>query len=258
MTDALQRFRLDGKAALVTGGGDGIGRATGLLLASAGAVVAVLDKAGDKADAVTAEIRAAGGSATAYAADVAREAELEAAFADFAGRQGRLDILVNNAGMAIRGPATELALADWNQVVAVNLTGMFLAARIAARHMIGFGKGGAMVNTASIMGLSGGLYPNVAYQTTKGGVVNMTRALALEWVNSGIRVNAVAPTYVNTPFIAGLVSRPEVLATIKAATPMGRLAEPDEIASAILFLASSAAAMITGVVLPVDGGFLAR
>ena len=258
MTDALQRFRLDGKAALVTGGGDGIGRATGLLLASAGAVVAVLDKAGDKADAVSAEIRAAGGSATAYAADVASEAGLEAAFADFAGRQGRLDILVNNAGMAIRGPATELALADWNQVVAVNLTGMFLAARIAARHMIGFGQGGAVVNTASIMGLSGGLYPNVAYQTSKGGVVNMTRALALEWVNSGIRVNAVAPTYVNTPFIAGLVSRPEVLATIKAATPMGRLAEPDEIASAILFLASPAAAMITGVVLPVDGGFLAR
>jgi NAD(P)-dependent dehydrogenase (short-subunit alcohol dehydrogenase family) len=258
MTDALQRFRLDGKAALVTGGGDGIGRATGLLLASAGAVVAVLDKAGDKADAVAAEIRAAGGSATAYAADVASEAGLEAAFADFAGRQGRLDILVNNAGMAIRGPATELALADWNQVVAVNLTGMFLAARIAARHMIGFGQGGAVVNTASIMGLSGGLYPNVAYQTSKGGVVNMTRALALEWVNSGIRVNAVAPTYVNTPFIAGLVSRPEVLATIKAATPMGRLAEPDEIASAILFLASPAAAMITGVVLPVDGGFLAR
>jgi NAD(P)-dependent dehydrogenase (short-subunit alcohol dehydrogenase family) len=258
MTDALQRFRLDGKAALVTGGGDGIGRATGLLLAAAGAVVAVLDKAGDKADAVAAEIRAAGGSATAYAADVASEAELEAAFADFAGRQGRLDILVNNAGMAIRGPATELALADWNQVVAVNLTGMFLAARIVARHMIGFGRGGAMVNTASIMGLSGGLYPNVAYQTSKGGVVNMTRALALEWVNSGIRVNAVAPTYVNTPFIAGLVSRPEVLATIKAATPMGRLAEPDEIASAILFLASPAAAMITGVVLPVDGGFLAR
>ena len=257
MTDALQRFRLDGKAALVTGGGDGIGRATGLLLASAGAVVAVLDKAGDKADAVSAEIRAAGGSATAYAADVASEAGLEAAFADFAGRQGRLDILVNNAGMAIRGPATELALADWNQVVAVNLTGMFLAARIAARHMIGFGQGGAVVNTASIMGLSGGLYPNVAYQTSKGGVVNMTRALALEWVNSGIRVNAVAPTYVNTPFIAGLVSRPEVLATIKAATPMGRLAEPDEIASAILFLASPAAAMITGVVLPVDGGFLA-
>ena len=258
MTDALQRFRLDGKAALVTGGGDGIGRATGLLLASAGAVVAVLDKAGDKADAVSAEIRAAGGSATAYAADVASEAGLEAAFADFAGRQGRLDILVNNAGMALRGPATELALADWNQVVAVNLTGMFLAARIAARHMIGFGQGGAVVNTASIMGLSGGLYPNVAYQTSKGGVVNMTRALALEWVNSGIRVNAVAPTYVNTPFIAGLVSRPEVLATIKAATPMGRLAEPDEIASAILFLASPAAAMITGVVLPVDGGFLAR
>ncbi len=108
------------------------------------------------------------------------------------------------------------------------------------------------------MGLSGGLYPNVAYQTTKGGVVNMTRALALEWVKSNIRVNAIAPTFVRTAFIAGLIGNPEVLATIEAATPMGRLAEPEEIADAILFLASPAAAMITGTILPVDGGYLAR
>ena len=258
MSDALQKFLVEGRAALVTGGGDGIGRATCLLLASAGASLGVLDKDGAKATAVATEISAAGGTAIAYAADVSREAELDHAFADFAAARGRFDILINNAGMAIRSAATEMPLADWNQVVAVNLTGMFLAARIAARHMIGFGRGGAIVNTASIMGLSGGLYPNVAYQTTKGGVVNMTRALALEWVEEGIRVNAVAPTYVNTPLIAGLLSRPDVLATIKAATPMGRLAEPDEIASAILFLASPAAAMITGAILPVDGGFLAR
>jgi NAD(P)-dependent dehydrogenase (short-subunit alcohol dehydrogenase family) len=135
---------------------------------------------------------------------------------------------------------------------------MFVAARTAAKHMMAGGRGGAIVCTASIMGLSGGIYPNVAYQTTKGGVVNMTRALALEWVAGNIRVNAVAPTYVNTQFIAGLISNPEILETIKAATPMGRLAEPEEIADAILFLASPAAAMITGAILPVDGGFLAR
>ena len=156
----------------------------------------------------------------------------------------------------IRASADSISLSDWNRVVAVNLTGMFLAARLAARLMAP--TGGAIVNTASIMGLSGGIYPNVAYQTTKGGVVNMTRALALEWVRDNIRVNAVAPTFVNTGFIAPITGDAEKLGAVLAATPMHRLAEPEEIADAIVFLASSAASMITGVTLPVDGGFLAR
>ena len=253
----FSRFGLTGKVAAITGGGDGIGRAAAFHLASAGAVIAVLDRDGDKAEATAAAIRDGGGVAQAHMVDVTDEAGLEAALAQVAS-QGSLDILVNNAGLAIRSSALDMTLDDWNRVLSVNLTGMFLAARIAARHMIAGGRGGAIVNTASIMGLSGGLYPNVAYQTTKGGVVNMTRALALEWVRSGIRVNAVAPTYVRTGFIAGLVSKPDVLAAIEAATPMGRLAEPEEIADAILFLASPAAAMITGTILPVDGGYLAR
>ena len=124
--------------------------------------------------------------------------------------------------------------------------------------MISFGNDGAIVNTASIMGLSGGIYPNVAYQTTKGGVVNMTRALALEWAPARIRVNAVAPTFVRTALTEGLLAKPDVLAAIEAATPIGRLAEPEEVAAAIVFLASPAASMITGVILPVDGGYLAR
>lgn len=255
---ALEKFLVTGQSAIVTGGGDGIGKATCLLLAEAGASVAVLDKDGEKAGAVAQQIVKDGGAAAAYAVDVTDEPALEAAFADVVARTARLDILVNNAGIAVRAAAMTLTTEDWNRVLGVNLTGMFLCARIAARHMQLLGHGGTIVNTASIMGLSGGLYPNVAYQTTKGGVVNMTRALALEWVEHGIRVNAVAPTYVNTQFIAGLIARPEVLATIKAATPMGRLAEPEEIATAILFLASPAAAMITGSILPVDGGFLAR
>lgn len=254
----LQRFALDGKVAVVTGGGDGIGRAASLHLAQAGAVVAILDRQADKAEQVAREIHAAGGVASAHAVDVSDAAGLAAALALVADTQGRLDLLVNNAGMAIRAKAVEMDLADWNQVVAVNLTGMFLAARLCAGHMIAAGHGGAIVNTASVMGLSGGLYPNVAYQTTKGGVVNMTRALALEWVGSGIRVNAVAPTFVRTAFISGLTANPEILSTIEAATPMGRLAEPEEIADAILFLLSPAAGMITGVILPVDGGYLAR
>src|SRR5665213_2338695 len=193
-SDALQKFLVQGKAAVVTGGGEGIGKATAILLADAGAAVAVLDKDGAKASAVAAQITSDGGVAVAYAVDVTDETAVEQAFASFASSHGRLDILVNNAGMAIRGAAATLSIEDWNRVIAVNLTGMFLCARIAAAHMQRFGHGGAIVNTASIMGLSGGLYPNVAYQTTKGGVVNMTRALALEWVGDGIRVNAVAPT----------------------------------------------------------------
>ena len=258
LNSVLERFKLRDRVAVVTGGGDGIGRAAASHLASAGAYVAVLDKDGTKADAAAQAIRDGGGAATGHAVDVTDETRLESVLAEVATTLGRLDILVNNAGMAIRSKAIDMSVEDWSRVLAVNLTGMFLAARICARHMIAGGAGGAIVNTASIMGLSGGLYPNVAYQTTKGGVVNMTRALALEWVREGIRVNAVAPTFVRTAFIAGLTSNPEVLASIEAATPMGRLAEPEEIADSILFLASPAAAMITGTILPVDGGYLAR
>ena len=254
----LDRFRLNGKVALVTGGGDGIGLASGRHLASAGAVVAILDKDEAKAEAAAKSIVAGGGHAIAISADVTEEAAVLAATDEVVRRFGRLDILINNAGTAIRSAATEMTVEDWNRVVAVNLTGTFLVARSAARQMRQLGNGGAITNTASIMGLSGGLYPNVAYQTTKGGIVNMTRALALEWVSDRIRVNAVAPTYVRTGFIAPLLNNPEILAAIEAATPMGRIAEPEEVADAILFLSSPAAAMITGVILPVDGGYLAR
>ncbi len=250
---ALSRFLVTGKTAVVTGGGSGIGRAAARLLAEAGAHVAVLDVDGGRAATVAADI---GG--VAHAVDVTDEGSLEDAFSAVVGTRGGLDILVNNAGIAVRGPATTLSVADWVRVIGVNLTGMFLCARIAARHMEQAGNGGAIVNTASIMGISGGLYPNVAYQTTKGGVVNMTRALALEWASLGIRVNAVAPTYVRTGLTEGLLGNPEVLARIEAATPLGRLAEPEEVAAAILFLASPAASMVTGSILPVDGGYLAR
>jgi NAD(P)-dependent dehydrogenase (short-subunit alcohol dehydrogenase family) len=253
---SLSLFLVRDKCAVVTGGGDGIGRSTSVLLAEAGARVAVLDRDAEKAEAVRSEIVNAGGRAVAVAADVTDEVALEGAFSQIGNVLGPIDVLVNNAGLAIRGPADAMSVDDWNRVLGVNLTGMFLSARIAARSMRG--RGGAIVNTASIMGLSGGLYPNVAYQTSKGGVINMTRALALEWVNDGIRVNAVAPTYVRTNFIAGLLADPEKTAHILEATPMHRLAEPDEVAAAILFLCSSASSMITGVTLPVDGGFLAR
>jgi len=257
-SEPFAAFRLDGKVAAIAGGARGIGRATAEAMAAAGAVIAILDRDGAAAEAAAQALAAAGRRASAHAADVTDEQGLEAAFAGLVERHGGIDILVNSAGIGLRHAAVEHPLADWDKVVAVNLTGVFLCSRIAARNMIGRG-GGAIVNLASIMGFSGGgIYPNVSYQATKGAVVNMTRALAVEWANAGIRVNAVAPTWVRTDLTAALLDQPGVMDRIASLTPMGRLATPEEVASAILFLASPAAAMVTGHTLPVDGGFLAQ
>jgi NAD(P)-dependent dehydrogenase (short-subunit alcohol dehydrogenase family) len=229
----MSLFTLEGKSAVVTGGAKGIGAATVALLRSHGARAVSLD--------------------LSEGCDVTDEAAVRLAFE----RIGEIDILVNNAGRASRKPAVELRKSEWDEVLELNLTATFLCSRLAHPYMKRRG-GGAIVNLASIMGFSGGLFPNASYQASKGGVVNLTRALALEWAGDNIRVNAVAPTFVRTDFTAPIFGDPERLGLVMAHTPLGRLPEVDDIAAAILFLCAPAARCITGVTLPVDSGYLAR
>lgn len=245
MSDHAIPQMLSGTVAVVTGGVRGIGAACATRLAAAGARVAILDHAPGEDRPPHAHLAQC---------DVADEAAVEAAFAGIARALGPVDILVNAAGLTVRSPALDMRAADFAHVVGVNLTGAFLCAREAARQMRG--RGGAIVSIASVMGFSGGLFPNVAYQSSKGGLVNLTRALAVEWAPLGIRVNAVAPTYVETELTRGLLADPAATARIVEATPMRRLATVEEVADAVLFLAGSGAAMTTGHTLPVDGGFL--
>ncbi|HYR37023.1 MAG TPA: SDR family oxidoreductase [Burkholderiales bacterium] len=233
----MEEFRLEGNVAVVTGGANGIGAATVRLLQKAGAKAISLD--------ITAGV------------DVTDEKAVARAFAEVEQQHGGIDILVNNAGRANRKPAVELTREEWQAVVDLNLTAVFLCSRTAMPYMKKRGAG-AIVNLASIMGFSGGIFPNASYQATKGGVVNLTRALALEWAPDNIRVNAVAPTFVRTDLTVPIFSNPDLVKRVMHHTPLGRLPEPEEIAAAIVYLCSPAARSITGVTLPVDSGFLAR
>lgn len=254
----LDAFSLKGQTAVVTGGANGIGRAVATGLARSGAHVVVMDLDFSAAQFAVSEIMKEGLSAKAICVDVKDEVQVDQAMKQAYELHQRLDILINNAGIAIRKPTIELDLADWNRVLEVNLTGVFLCARSAARFMITQGSG-AIVNTASIMGLSGGgLYPNISYQSTKGAIINLTRALAVEWAPHQIRVNAIAPTWVETDFIKPLLAQPDLIEKIKGITPLGRLAKPEDMVGAFVFLCAPCSSMVTGHTLAVDGGFLAQ
>jgi NAD(P)-dependent dehydrogenase (short-subunit alcohol dehydrogenase family) len=258
MPELLDRLGLRDRVAFITGAAHGIGRATALELSAGGAAVVIADIDPAAASEVAARIEDSGGRATAAELDIANEPAVDKAIGTALSEFGRIDILVNNAGFGARMPTVALETDAWRRVLAVGLDGAFLCSRSVGRHMIERGAG-VIVNVSSIMGLSGGgLYPNLAYHAAKGALVSMTRALALEWAPHGIRVNAVAPTFARTRLTESLLSDAAMQTAILDATPLGRLVEPEEVAFAIRFLVSDAAAMITGHTLPVDGGWLAR
>jgi NAD(P)-dependent dehydrogenase (short-subunit alcohol dehydrogenase family) len=251
--------RLQGKSAIVTGAASGIGRATAELFAHEGAKLVVNDVNGPRLDEIAAGIAASGGQVVALAGDVSTEADVQALVTKAVETYGRLDIAVANAGIIPLRDVFEIDVDAWDKVMAIDGRGMFLTCKYAIEAMLKTG-GGSIVCTSSISG-EAGQKRQAAYGPAKFVASGLTKHLAIEWAEKGIRVNAVAPGTINTERVQQLVDEPggpEYLEVMKQQHPVGRIGEPVEVAQAILFLASDDSSFITGVVLPVDGGYLAQ
>ncbi len=250
--------RLQGKRALVTGAGSGIGRAAALAFAREGAGVAVADIRGEAAEAVAGEIAAGGGRAVAVAGDVADEASCAEMVRAAEQGLGGLDTLFNNAGIVLPDDrdAADTPLAVWERTLAIDLTGVFLCCKFGIPALLRAG-GGAIVNNASVVALVGSAFPQIAYTAAKGGVVAMTRELAVVHARRGIRVNAICPGPVRTPLTDAFFDSEEKWVSRRRYMPMGRLGRVEEVAAVALFLASDEASFVTGAAYPVDGGISA-
>jgi NAD(P)-dependent dehydrogenase (short-subunit alcohol dehydrogenase family) len=250
--------RLEGKVALVTGGGHGIGRASAVRLGSEGAKIAILDLRADAADETVALLEASGVEALAFTGDVSNEGDVTAAVGDVLKRFGRIDVLHSNAGVLIPGSVMSHTIEEWDRTFAVNVRGGFLLARAVVPSMLEHG-GGSIIFTASVSGMIGER-DSAAYDASKAAVINLTRQIAVQYARNGIRVNCICPGWVETgfndPYLAQF-SEAEVNEMVDAAVPLGRQATADDIAPCVAFLASEDAGYVTGHALVVDGGLVA-
>ncbi|MGY1916147.1 SDR family NAD(P)-dependent oxidoreductase [Blastococcus sp. SYSU DS0973] len=247
---------LSGRVAVVTGSSAGIGKAIARRLAVAGASVIVNSRSEERAEACAEEFRAQGLTVTPVAADVAEPEQISRLVEEATAVHGRLDILVNNAGIPSVAPASELSARDWNAVLSTNLTAPFLLAQAAYPTMAAQGQG-VIVNISSILGHTA-ISGRVAYCSAKHGLEGLTKVLAVEWAPAGVRVLAVSPAYVSTALVEKTMAAGGFDASaLERRTPLGRLATPEEVAEVVAFVVSPAAAYLTGVSVPVDGGWLA-
>lgn len=247
-------FDLTGKVAIVTGGNGGIGLGIARGLANAGAAIVVAARQAEKTAQVVAELAAEGGKAIGVTTDVRDEASVQAMTEAAADAFGGVDILVNNAGINIRKAPQDYTLEEWRRVLDTNLTGVFLCSRAVYPHMVKAG-GGKIINIGSMTSIFGSSVAP-AYAATKGGVVQLTKSLALFWAPDHIQVNAILPGWIHTDLTASAPS--ERYEAIKARIPQGRWGEPDELAGAAVFLSSAASDYVTGIAMPVDGGYTSK
>jgi 3-oxoacyl-[acyl-carrier protein] reductase len=262
-TNLIDSFRVDGRIAVVTGAGSGIGRASALALAGAGATVVCADRSGDTAEATLAEIEKAGGSGEAAVLDVSVRTEVDDLAAGVVARHGGIHVWANVAGIMVEGPFLDAPEEDLDRILGVNLKGTFFGCQAAGRVMVGQDEGGSIINTSSAA--ADAPSPNiVSYAICKAGVVQMTKSLAYEIGRKGVRVNAVAPGFVLTGMTGRYFVRPDgtvdeemreaVLGPMRKATPLRAIGEPEDIAAAVLYLASDASKFVTGQVMRPNGG----
>jgi 2-keto-3-deoxy-L-fuconate dehydrogenase len=253
-------FDLQGKTAIVTGGGSGIGQAIGQLFAKQGARVAILDIQEAEARATAEAIRTAGGSALAIRCDIADAADVKAAFDAAESGAGPVSILVNNAGIAHVGTLETTTEADFDRVCRVNIKGAYLCSQQAIARMVPRG-GGVLLNMASIASLIG-VPDRFVYSVTKGAILTMTYSIAIDYMKKGIRCNCICPARIHTPFVDGYVAKnypgreAEMFQKLHQYQPIGRMGRPDEVAALALYLCSDEAAFVTGAAYPIDGGVL--
>jgi NAD(P)-dependent dehydrogenase (short-subunit alcohol dehydrogenase family) len=249
---------LDGKIALITGAGSGIGRATALIFAREGARLVLGDVAEAGGNETLAMIKAAGADGVFVKSDVANEADVEKLVGSGVTQFGRLDCAFNNAGIGGAGKLThEYSLAEWNRVISINLTGVWLCMRAEIAQMLKQ-KSGVIVNTSSIMGLTGAIRVP-AYTAAKHGVAGLTKAAALEYARHGIRINAVCPAPIYTPLLmSAFDKRPDIEQRYARSEPMKRIGQPEEVGEAVAWLCSDRASYVTGLPMPVDGGYMAQ